>query len=84
MQMVNRNRLAEIEAEIVGDPIHEVKILPGRDVNKAIHKSRRAVQSIEFGRRIGQIQPGRRRYGLDQAYPSEREGKTLLDQFLAD
>jgi hypothetical protein len=41
--------------------------------------SPRLAEALDLSR---EDQVGRRRYGLDQAYPSEREGKTLLDQFL--
>ncbi len=41
--------------------------------------SSRLAQALDLGREDAQ---GRRRYGLDSAYPDEREGKTHLDQFL--
>lgn len=41
--------------------------------------SPRLAEALDLSR---EDQAGRRRYGLDQAYPNEREGKTLLDQFL--
>jgi hypothetical protein len=41
--------------------------------------SPRLAEALDLSR---EDQAGRRHYGLDQAYPNEREGKTLLDQFL--
>ncbi|MCI0638466.1 MAG: DUF1501 domain-containing protein [Gemmataceae bacterium] len=41
--------------------------------------SSRLAQALDLNRESAQ---GRRRYGLDSAYPDEREGKTHLDQFL--
>ena len=41
--------------------------------------SNRLAEALDLGRENPAIY---RRYGLDQAYPHEREGKTLLDQFL--
>jgi hypothetical protein len=41
--------------------------------------SARLAQALDLGREDGR---GRGRYGLDRAYPDEREGKTHLDQFL--
>jgi hypothetical protein len=41
--------------------------------------SSRLAQALDLSR---EDVPGRRRYGLDSAYPDEREGKTHLDQFL--
>jgi hypothetical protein len=41
--------------------------------------SPRLAEALDLNREESHI---RRRYGLDRPYPSEREGKTLLDQFL--
>ncbi|MFN0198619.1 MAG: DUF1501 domain-containing protein [Planctomycetaceae bacterium] len=41
--------------------------------------SPRLAEALDLSREEGPI---RSRYGLDRAYPQEREGKTLLDQFL--
>ena len=41
--------------------------------------SPRLAQALDLSR---EPEPVRRRYGLDRAYPNERGGKTLLDQFL--
>ncbi|HEV3258330.1 MAG TPA: DUF1501 domain-containing protein [Gemmataceae bacterium] len=41
--------------------------------------SSRLATALDLSREDGR---SRSRYGLDRAYPSEREGKTLLDQFL--
>ena len=41
--------------------------------------SARLAQALDLSREDGR---GRSRYGLDRAYPEEREGKTYLDQFL--
>ncbi len=41
--------------------------------------SPRLATALDLGREEGRV---RSRYGLDRAYPSEREGRTLLDQFL--
>jgi hypothetical protein len=39
----------------------------------------RLAEALDLGREPSET---RRRYGLDRNYPSERQGKTLLDQFL--
>ena len=41
--------------------------------------SPRLAQALDLSREESHV---RRQYGLDRAYPQEREGKTLLDQFL--
>jgi hypothetical protein len=41
--------------------------------------SRRLAEALDLSREDGAV---RGRYGLDRAYPNERAGKTLLDQFL--
>ena len=41
--------------------------------------SARLATALDLSREVGR---SRGRYGLDRAYPDEREGKTLLDQFL--
>jgi Protein of unknown function (DUF1501) len=41
--------------------------------------SSRLAEALDLSREEGTV---RGRYGLDRAYPNEREGKTLLDQFL--
>lgn len=41
--------------------------------------SPRLAEALDLSREDAEI---RRRYGLDLAYPTERDGKTLLDQFL--
>ena len=41
--------------------------------------SSRLAEALDLSREEGAV---RGRYGLDRAYPKEREGKTLLDQFL--
>ena len=41
--------------------------------------SRRLADALDLSR---EDQDGRNRYGLDGSYPNEREGKTMLDQFL--
>ena len=41
--------------------------------------SPRLAEALDLSREDARV---RRRYGLDRSYPSEREGKTLLDQFL--
>jgi hypothetical protein len=41
--------------------------------------SSRLAEALDLNREDGAV---RSRYGLDRAYPDEREGKTLLDQFL--
>ena len=41
--------------------------------------SPRLAEALDLSREDGDI---RQRYGLDRRYPNEREGKTLLDQFL--
>jgi hypothetical protein len=45
----------------------------------AVLTSPRLAEALDLSREDG---AGRRRYGLDRAYPNERAGKTLLDQFL--
>jgi hypothetical protein len=41
--------------------------------------SPRLAEALDLSREDGDV---RRRYGLDARYPNEREGKTMLDQFL--
>src|SRR5262249_35703433 len=41
--------------------------------------SPRLAEALDLSREEGRI---RTRYGLDKTYPNERQGKTLLDQFL--
>jgi hypothetical protein len=45
----------------------------------AVLTSPRLAEALDLSREDREV---RRRYGLDRSYPSEREGKTLLDQFL--